>query len=159
MGNQSKILLGNFGTSVEDVLQSYPLKWQEGCDIYHPTKELVLIVWNFQSTLCTGPVGSGVHNQPWSKELQLEVGFACMETVYFCGEYDGTLLPQPLKGMKSNTNVRLLPSYLTCGPLLSLGWVSCTLFPWGRLCLPGESFRSCNLAQYSENIRESLPYP
>lgn len=33
---------GESGTSVEHVLQSYTLKWQEGCDIYNPTKELVL---------------------------------------------------------------------------------------------------------------------
>lgn len=110
-------------------------------------------------TPCAGPMGSGGHSQPWSKELQLEVGLACMEITNTRGGYGGTLLPQPLKGIKSSMNIELLFSHFTCYPLPSLGWITCTLFPLGSPCLPEESFISCSLAQCSENIRENLPYP
>lgn len=54
-----------FKISVQHVFQGDVIfMFQGGCDIYSPTLQLILTVWNFQPTLCTGPMGSGAHSQP-----------------------------------------------------------------------------------------------
>lgn len=66
MGQNSS---GELGTSVEQARM-----WQGGCDIYPPTPELVLIVWNFQPTLCMGPVGTG----GWGEATASPEGKSCI---------------------------------------------------------------------------------